>query len=308
MNIRNLRPIREERPPALAPGAPRTGPKGRPHHTPLWVPWSKDQRPHRRAAAVHAYVGPMGSGKSLAAVHDSLVDLDKGRTVYSTVDLYETTGKIHPNYVPLTSWRQVVDARKATFILDEVLQTLNNRQSAGLPTQVQMLIVQCRRRDNTIRWTSPSYAHADKDMRRVTQAVTVCRGFMPKTSRDEDREWVERRLFRWDTYDAQDWEELTAGKIERAKRECRQLFWRPGCRAETSYDTLADVRVLSHLSEAGVCAYCNGRRRHASCPKNCPGRSAHEPEDLDDQAAGAHFLHEHIDDDETGDDAGDLIA
>lgn len=235
----------------------------------------------RRAAAIHAYVGVNGSGKSLAMVNDTLESLDSGRRVFSTAELYDDEGNAHPLWVPLTSGAQLVDAdlEHADVLLDEVTGAVNSRQSMGLPVQIQNLLVQLRRRDVVLRWTSPNFARADRILREVTQAVTVCRGHLAKQV--PDALWSQRRLFLWLTYDARDYEDLSAGKLERLRPMAREIFWRPGSRAERSYNTLAPVLTLDHLTESGICVNCGGKRSHRPC--KCP-RGVHDSGDVLAQA------------------------
>jgi len=247
----------------------------------------------RRAAAIHAYVGVNGSGKSLAMVNDTLRSLDAGRRVFSTAEVYDDQGEPHPLWVPLTSGAQLVDGdlEHADVLLDEVTGAVNARQSMGLPVQVQNLLVQLRRRDVVLRWTSPNFARADRILREVTQAVTVCRGHVPEPMQEcspckalvpakvsscptcggrdlKTPLWPPRRLFLWLTYDSRDYEDMSAGKLERLRPIAREVFWRPGSRAERSYNTLAPVLTLDHLTEAGICVNCGGKRSHRPC--KCP--------------------------------------
>jgi len=154
--------------------------------------------------------------------------------------------------------------------MDEVTGVASSRESASLPAQVANYLVQLRRRDVLLRWTSPNWARADKIMREVSQGVTYCNGFLPKTRRDQgtDRLWRDRRLFLWRTYDATAFDEFTAHKRDTVKSQCRQLFWRPGSCSEDAYDTLDQVLQLGATVEGGLCITCGGRRTTPRC--SCP--------------------------------------
>lgn len=240
----------------------------------------------RRQAAIHAYVGSNGGGKSLAMVHDTLPTLagiawscenpahlhvsrdgvvEGVRTVLSTVQLLDADGEPHPLCTLFTDYRQLLDLEHADVLMDEVTGVASARQSQGLPAQVENLLVQLRRRDVVLRWTSPDFARADKVMREVTQLVTYCAGSMPAPRSADGRLWRERRLFRWTSFHAADFDDFTVSKREKLVPEGHQWFWRPGTEAETAYKTLDSVAALGVATEAGLCLHCGGRRSAPRC-------------------------------------------
>jgi hypothetical protein len=83
--------------------------------------------------------------------------------------------------------------------------------------------------------------------------------------RHANRLWAVKRLFWWRTYDAMEWEEFSLQKIEAVKPLATSWYWRPGRPAESHYDTLARVEPMDHLSDAGLCGICGGKRRHSPC-------------------------------------------
>lgn len=244
----------------------------------------------RRASPIHAFVGPNGGGKSLAMVATTLPTLDgipwtcdnpahlhtgagvfSGvRRVLSTVPLFDPdTEQPHPLCDLFTDYRQLLTVEHADVLMDEVTGVASARQSQGLPVQVENLLVQLRRRDVVLRWTSPDFARADKVMREVTQHVTYCTGSMSAPRSADGRLWRERRLFRWATYSGQDFEEFTVSKRDGLKPEAVQHVWRPGIRAERAYRTLLGVSALGVATEGGMCLHCGGRRSLPKC--GCPG-------------------------------------
>ena len=87
-------------------------------------------RDRRRSYPIHMYVGRNGAGKSLAAVYDTLPDLEAGRPCLSTVRLLDyknprpcddptcedathdsenVHAAAHPLYVPFTQWGQLLE-------------------------------------------------------------------------------------------------------------------------------------------------------------------------------------------------------
>lgn len=243
------------------------------------------QRAIRRGYPIHAYVGPNGSGKSLAAVWDTLPTLDRGRTVLSTVRLLDWRnprpcdddtctspdhGKhmaAHPAWVPLDDWPLLLEAEHCDVLMDEVTGVASSRESSGMPSAVANLLVQLRRRDVVLRWTAPSWARADKIIRECSQAVTACLGYMPvpDVDGDTDRQWRRRRLFRWRTYDASEFEEFTVGKKDQLRPWTKQWYWGPGSAAFDAYDTLDQVLTIGHVLDTGRCARCGGTRRAPAC-------------------------------------------
>lgn len=270
---------------------------------------------NRRAAGIHAYVGANGSGKSLAMVHDTLPTLDgvlwrckepshrhmrsdyvdpltgrKGarieglRTVLSTVELLEAeTGETHRLYRPLNAaaggWELVLNAEHCDILFDEVTGIAGSRESMGLPTAVQNILQQLRRRDVKLRWTAPRWERADSIIRGTTHLVTQARGYLPdrKLMRNssEPKSWAPNRLFKWRTFNAQNFDLFTAAKANgdvdgsSKAHALRPLyvawFWGKGSRAFSSYDTYGQVTRVAEYLDSGRCAICGGTRRAPTC-------------------------------------------
>lgn len=261
------------------------------------------KRAQRRGTPIHAYVGANGGGKSLAAVWDTLPSLAAGRPVLSTVRLLDYSdprpcpgGKecddesgherpegvhaaAHPLYIPFRDYSQLLEFRGGDVLLDEVTGIASSRESHSMPVQVANYLVQLRRRDVMMRWTTPNWARADKIIREVTQGATYCVGYLPKTRVAEDgsaRLWRDRRMFVWRTYDAAAFDDFTEGKRQTLRARPTDFFWRPGSAAEVAYDTLDQVMALGWANEAGLCMSCGGRRSHRKC--ECV---THSPRSLD---------------------------
>lgn len=245
-----------------------TGARPTASHVPAGLRW-KDKGAHiRRRFEIQAYVGVNGSGKSLAMVHDTIPSLLAGRRVLSTVTILDpVTGEPHPLFEPLTSWGQLLQAEHCDVLFDEVQGIADARNGAnGLPVQVRNFLGQLRRNDVTLRWTAPSWNWADSRLRDITKAVTVCRGHMSKLPDDPKMVWRVNRLFRWNTYDAKDFDRWDNGTTEaKLKGRLNAWFWRPGSAAEAYYDSLAPVSFIADVLESGRCAWCGGRRRVPEC-------------------------------------------
>lgn len=178
----------------------------------------------------------------------------------------ETTHqRAHPLYERLTDWQQVLDARECDVLFDEVTGVASSRESMSLPSAVANLLVQLRRSDVIVRWSAPSWARADLIIRECSQAVTFCIGHMPKGSGDEDRLWRQRRLFKWRTYDAQLFDDFTAGKRDALAPWVTDWHWGPSSPSFSAYDTYDSVSTIGTVSEHGTCYRCGGSRRRPSC-------------------------------------------
>lgn len=223
-------------------------------------------RSRRRMAPIHAYIGANGSGKSLAMVHDTLPSLQAGRRVLSTVRLLDpVTGEPHPSYERLTDWGQLMEAEHCDVLFDEVVGIASARESQGMPVQVANLLVQLRRRDVVLRWSAPAWARADKIIRECTQAVTVCRGYMTKRDPGAPRLWAPKRLFKWKTYPALDFDQASQGQIEKMPSGSSSWFWGPSSAAFASYDTLDQVERVGDVLDSGRCVHCGGRKTIPRC-------------------------------------------
>ena len=223
-------------------------------------------RARRRMAPIHAYIGANGSGKSLAMVHDTLPSLEAGRRVLSTVRLLDpATGEPHSAYERLTDWGQLMEAEHCDVLFDEVVGIASARESQGMPVQVANLLVQLRRRDVVLRWSAPAWARADKIIRECTQAVTVCRGYMTKHDPDAPRLWAPKRLFKWKTFAAIDFDQASTGQIEKTPSGSSSWFWGPSSAAFRSYDTLDSVERVGDVLDSGRCVHCGGRKTIPRC-------------------------------------------
>lgn len=155
-----------------------------------------------------------------------------------------------------------MDAEHCDVLMDEVTGVASSRESQSLPAPVANLLVQLRRRDVVLRWTSPAWARADRIIRECTQAVAVCSGHFPR--RDPGRLWPSNRVFRAKLMDARTMDDLTESKITGGGSLDVSWMRLHGCIATRAYDTLDQVLSLPVI-EGGRCAVCGGRRRVPAC-------------------------------------------
>lgn len=244
-------------------------------------------RKTRRGFPIAGFCGANGSGKTAAMIWDTLPTLEAGRPVLSTVRLLdyknprpcddETCAAVdheihlaaHPGWVPFTSWLQLMTWKFGDVLMDEVTGVASSRESHSMPGEVANMLNQLRHGDVVVRWSAPSWKRADVIIREVTQSVTNCKGFFPKVvpqiEGEPERSWRHRRLFAWKTYDAQEFENFTAGTRDRVKAWNTDLFWGPGSEVFDAYDTFGAVLSIGSVSASGRCMSCGGRRSAPSC-------------------------------------------
>ena len=251
----------------------------------------------RRSMPIHAYTGANGGGKSLLMVHDTLPSLERGRPVLSTVRLldyrnprpcpsvdvcdqadahFDVAGNVHraahPLYVPFRHYEQLVEWEAGDVLMDEVTGVASSRESQSMPAPVANYLVQLRRNDVALRWTSPNWSRADVIIRQVTGLVTYCSGYFPESIADDEnaRLWRPRRVFMFRTFDAAAFDEFTAHKRETLRSAVRQLSRRSKMLAQDAYDTLAPVHSLGFANDHGSCMTCGGMRAKRRCECDTP--------------------------------------
>lgn len=262
----------------------------------------------RRSEPIVAYVGGNGHGKTLAMVYDTIPALEVGRTVLSTVRLFDpssplveieeestnpVTGEIitvsrlqyselHPAYVPLVSWVQLVEATRCDVLLDEVTSVASARQHQLLPAQLENKLQQLRKADVNVRFTTPNFARADLVLRELTRLVVDCRGYVRRPS--PGRQWPERSWFKLTAYDAKDLDAFEQEKVDKVRPASKQWLHRSiDFSASHLYWTYDGVTTLDHVDAAGMCLTCNGKRTIPRCTCPPPGKQL-----LDVLAAGVN--------------------
>lgn len=226
----------------------------------------------RRASPLMGYIGPNGGGKTATLVRDTLSELRAGRKVLSNLPIFDpVTKEPFPSFTLLEDYDQLAAAEDSTIVLDEIVATASSRQN-NLPYQVEYLTQTMRHSGNTLRWTAPAWARADKLLREVTQAVTECRGYYSDHSavrgngqRHAVALWAPKRLFHLRTFDTVDFDEWTSGRRDKLKSEVREWWWGPDSDVFASYDTLAQVVRVAESNESGRCLRCGGTRRAKPC-------------------------------------------
>lgn len=263
-------------------------------------------RQRRRMYPIQVYVGRNGSGKSLAAVYDTMPDLDAGKHCLSTVRLLDyvnprecedssctsaahgTPGHMaaHPLYVPFTRWEQLLEWERGPVIMDEITGVADSAEN-DLPGAVRDFLAQMRRAEVSVRITGINWIRVNKRIREVANAVTRCRSSLPTNMADPDgyeRMWRPRRLAKWTTYDSQSLpvDDHTEHAYDHADVLCKSRHWIPTSPARLAYDTFDQVLRVGTVTDAGRCVSCGGVRRAPAC--SCADYVA---EQRDRKAAGA---------------------
>lgn len=235
-------------------------------------------------------VGGNGSGKSLLACLLSMRSLAAGRKVLSTVRLldwqdprdceggtgcddpenHETAAGVHraahPGYVRWDRWGQVNElGTRFDVWADEITGIAGSRDASGLPKAAQNLLVQLRRNDAVLRWTSPSPMRADLILREVSQGIVVSRGYQSHVDPESGRLWPQKRLFRWRMFDTQGLQDFTWPQLMACDELAATWFWGPCSPVFDAYDTFAPVATVGRVTVTGVCEVCDGTRRRSEC-------------------------------------------
>jgi hypothetical protein len=187
-------------------------------------------------------------------------------TLYDTGEIH---AKAHPFYVPWRSYPQLIEWRDGDVYADEITGFASSREIKNMPPQVANYLVQLRRRNVVLRWTTPSWGRADTIIREVTQAVTLCVGQLPKRRPprpgEAPRLWRDNRLFMVRTYDPHEFDEVEARRLENVRPGIWAMYLRPKGLAEIAYDTLDGVTALGWANAAGMCITCGGQRGTPKC-------------------------------------------
>jgi len=267
-------------------------------------------------------VGSNGSGKSLLVAELCRRSLEAGRPVLSTVRLLDwhdprpcpggndcddpahhvlrgaVHGAKHPLYTRWSRWGQV-DEMGDMFDCwaDEITGIAGSRDSTALPKYAQNLIVQLRRRDAVVRWTSPALSRADLLLREVSMGIVLCEGFGSVVDVESGRRFPKKRLFKWDLYE-KGVGDVTDHALVAEPPLASSWFWGPRSDAFAAYDTLAPVSTIGRVTSTGCCEVCEGTRRRPECVcsdyiAEKAARSAGAPSGVRN-ASQRHGVHEHV--------------
>lgn len=247
-------------------------------------------RLRRRAVPIMAYVGANGAGKTFMMVYDTLLTLPHNRTILSTVEIFDIDNPrpcddpqcdspnhpdhqaLHPNFVRLTSYHQLLMAKNCDILLDEVQGFLSSRETSNLPTAVATKLLQLRKDDCVLRYTSPSWTRVDILVREVTQYVTLSVPYFAVQRKTLPGQppalWRDRLVFFVRSFDASlvsDFDPAAANDGYGSKPKFIQILFRPTSIVQKAYDTRQSVSALGWASETGLCLVCGGKRKAVPC-------------------------------------------
>lgn len=236
----------------------------------------------RRSVPVMGYIGTSGHGKSGSLVRDTLPSLAMGRPVLSTVEILDAhTGNPHRLYTPFHSFLQLEEFREGDVCMDEITGIMDSHD-ASMPKYVRRILPQMRRRNVLVRWSGIDWDNSNRRLRQMTQAVTMCRGYLPDrkllrqtSTADALAMWAPNRVFSLKTYDAQkmmrseDAQALNKQlqlvgkqrvKVRKPRVLAREMWRGKGSMTFDSYNTLGDV-----LGVDSGCPICGGRIPEPVC-------------------------------------------
>jgi hypothetical protein len=225
--------------------------------------------------SIRGFVGPNGSGKTLAAINEVAIPAwREGRPVMANFQLYPDRLGFDPAlFRPLRRWEDLTEFAGGSVIFDEVTTVASSRASHRMPPEFAALLQQLRKADIELAWTAPAWARCEIILRECSQAVTMCRGYMMdrfrrvdpdpteevwwrRAERDDDgrpvrvrRAWRPNRWFVWRTYDAFAFDEFSHYQAERLRPLQTQRRWVWQVPARGAYDTLEGVSLLGHLTQ-----------------------------------------------------------
>jgi hypothetical protein len=132
----------------------------------------------------------------------------------------------------------------------------------SLPASVANMLVQLRRRDCVLRWSSPSWARADRVIRECTQIVNLSRGWLSREVPGQS--WRSSTYISWKVLDARQFDDLTDGKRDKAPSLRKGIAKVANIPARYAYQTL-DTVLSAALPEGGRCVVCGGRKSVPAC-------------------------------------------
>lgn len=140
---------------------------------------------------LHLYLGMFGAGKTISAVRRvyNICCRHKGVTVLTNLNLFNFPK--HTTIIKLVNSRQILDLPdKSIVLIDEIGSVFNSRDFSNggnsngkgkrevVPKPVYQLILQCRHRRIVLFGTVQKWNLLDKQLRDITDSVTVCRSYL----------------------------------------------------------------------------------------------------------------------------------
>lgn len=274
--------------------------------------WQKASR--RDSLAIMGYLGRNGDGKDLCMVHDVMPDMMLGLPILSTIPLFDWRRpctacgdnigegrkcgcglRLWPTYhnlVAFDSWDLLTAFTEGVVLISEIQGVASAKEHQGLPYQAANYLRKMRHYDVRLAWNAPDWMAADPVVRRVTKAVTQCKGsagvphalkcvecgqehYGPRRwckNKGRARLWPDNRRFRWRTYDKADFEVWDPTRTHAKAQKNRKLrpmvvqnYWRPSGVVQTVYNTFGEVLGLGTADQAGICTSCGGSRERKKC-------------------------------------------
>jgi hypothetical protein len=194
------------------------------------------------------FTGINGAGKTTLAVESALARMERGRTVYSTVEIKSEWG----NSKPILSLEQLLTIEDATLLFDDVAVIFSSRSTSSLPSPVVTLLQTLRHKNLDVIWTAPAWMRCDNLLREVTQGLVNVIPLLRKHERDNP--WPRPRLIMAGLLDTSTGVvDATPTKILRRRVYLPRLLHSWG-----TFDSQADTPMLGRPLQLGVCISCYG--------------------------------------------------
>lgn len=207
-------------------------------------------RDYQAGVPILGIVGVNGAGKTLIGATIVVNRLREGRTVYSTVPVFDSvSGR---STLPIDGLEQLLEIRDATVFFDDVAVILPSG-NLNLPDEITVLLHTLRHRKVDVLWSAPGWMRANNSLRLITQGLL---NVIPLARvRDNGTPWPRPRFIGLGLMDT------TTGKAD-STPEVRlrpiQIVRPMKLAGWGAYDTLADTPILTHRKKVNTCPDCGG--------------------------------------------------
>ena len=146
------------------------------------------------------YIGTRGRGKTLSVVREAYEHYLKGYTIYSNIKLNKKYFKTYQqiSHSDIIGWVEGdVQFKKAFFILDEVHVYLDSRMGMSKKNVIfTYFILQTRKRNVRIGYTTQFYDQVDKRLRQPTEILIQCQNYKSDAQVYQSNEVLEKETGR----------------------------------------------------------------------------------------------------------------
>jgi len=191
-----------------------------------------------------------------------------GKPIWSTIDLNGPDGLPYKHLHRLSgpdALLSLATAENGAVLLDEVTTLLSSRGTVDLPPEVVDTIVQLRKRNVELLWTTPTPARCDIVLREVTQVLVVSEAVIARGS-GWSRSPIVQRVTTLDVRMGDPTKDLleSPGLMERKIVDREFVWWNRRRFAKLPYVTGNFVFKATEVTH-GRCLICGGQRKIHAC-------------------------------------------